>query len=335
MRTAVLIGSICAAALAAGCGQRAQAPQPQPRAALTPAPTAPAEPPTALAPPSDAETSSTGLVSKVLVPGSGERRPTAQDKVRVDFVAWNAKGEESDSSKKRGGPETFALSGVIAGWSEALQNMHVGERRRIWVPDHLTYPGRPGYPRPPAVFELELLEILPGKAPADVPSDLAHAPADATRTPSGLAYKLLKKTDSSERPSAWDRVSVLYTGWTLDGTQFESTRDKPAIFDVASVMPGWQELLPKLAVGESARVWLPPALAYQGRKGRPEGEVVFDLELISVERRPEPPRAPRDVASVPPDARRTKSGLAYRVLKYGSGKSKPDLNAQVKVHYSA
>lgn len=290
---------------------------------------------TALAPPLDAHTSATGLISLVTREGHGERRPASHDRVRVAFTAWNGKGEVSDSSEKRGAPEVFEVKGVIAGWAEALLAMRVGERRKLWIPDHLTYPGRPGPPRPLALFELELLEIIPGKAPPPVPADVAAAPTSATRSASGLAYIFVGPHGGAERPRAWDRVTLHYAGWTPDGALFESSPAPGAVVDVAEVMPGWRELLPLLAPGERVRAWLPEALAYQGRAGSPRGNVVFELELVGIERRPEPPRPPRDVARAPRDAQRTPSGLAYRVIRPGSGALKPGPGDRVEVHYSA
>jgi peptidylprolyl isomerase len=62
---------------------------------------------------------------------------------------------------------------------------------------------------------------------------------------------------------------------------------------------------------------------------------VFDIELVSLERRPEPPRAPAHVAAAPPDAYKTRSGLAFRTLRHGDGKTKPTAHDRVEVHYSA
>ncbi len=65
-----------------------------------------------------------------------------------------------DSSVTRGRPATFPLGGVIAGWTEGVQLMVVGEKRRFWIPEDLAYGGRPGAPQGMLVFDVELLEIL-------------------------------------------------------------------------------------------------------------------------------------------------------------------------------
>jgi len=286
--------------------------------------------------PPDAERSASGLASKVLEPGTGDERPTLRDKVRLHFTAWNTKGEVSDSSDKRGGPVVFEVTGVIAGWTEALQQMRVGERRRLWIPDHLTYPGRPGYPRPAALFELELLEIIEDQSVRPAPADVAAAPADATITSSGLAYKLLHESGGDDKPNAWDRVAIHYAGWRADGAWIDSShRERASLFDLGSVMPGWSEALQRLSVGDKARVWVPEALAYQGRVGEPQGPLVFELELVSIERRPAPPRPPTPLAAPPASAKRTPSGLAYRMLAQNTAGARAKPSDRVELQYSA
>lgn len=325
------IRSVFLALAVAGCGKTAPASHEPPPSAQA------ARPAIEMTAPPDAEKTPSGLASKVLKPGSGDKHPTLEDKVRVNFTAYKGDGSVSDSSEKRGGPGVFEMTGVIAGWTEALQGMRAGEQRRLWIPDDLVYPGRSGYPRAAAVFDVELLEILEGPRPLPAPPDLAAAPSDAVKTPSGLAYKVLAKSGSSEKPNAWDRVTIQYTGWTLDGTMFDSTsrQQRPAIFDLDHVMPGWREGLEQMSIGDRARLWIPEALAYHGRTGMPKGDLVFDLELVSIQRKPEPPKPPKDVAAAPSDARRTKSGLAYRILRKGTGTEHPKATDHVEVNYSA
>jgi FKBP-type peptidyl-prolyl cis-trans isomerase len=168
------------------------------------------------------------------------------------------------------------------------------------------------------------------------PADVAAAPADAKRTASGLAYKVLERSKQSNQPLPYDRVTVHYTGWTTDGQMFDSsiTRGEPAIFGVNQLIPGFTEGLLLMNVGDKARFWIPEALAYKGRPGPPQGMLVFDVELLSLERKPAPPPAPADVAAPPKNAKRTGSGLAYKILKHGSGKVHPTADDTVTVHYT-
>jgi peptidylprolyl isomerase len=117
---------------------------------------------------------------------------------------------------------------------------------------------------------------------------------------------------------------------------FDSTegRVEPAELELDKIIPGWAEALQLMNVGEKQRLWVPEELAYKGRAGVPRGMLVFDLELIEVERSPAPPAVPKDVRAAPSDAKRTASGLACRVLKKGTGKRHPLADSRVQLHYT-
>lgn len=322
------------AGLTSGCkseGTRAAVRESEPAAAATPQSPSPdielAAPPDLAAPPADAQTTASGLVTRVLKEGRGERRPGAEDSVRVHFAGWKSSGSLIDSSIERGVPATFPLSGVIPGWAEGLRLMRVGERRRLWIPQSLSYT-RPGRPPSTIVFDIELVEIVEGGA-KPAPPDIAAPPEGAKTTESGLSYTLLHASGQGDRASAWDRVTLSYAGWTTDGQMLEGSLR--ATFDVEKVMPGWREALQLMVVGDRARVWIPEGLT---EPRWPRGTLVFDIELLSIERRPEPPRAPEHVAAPPPDAQRTPSGLAYRFLTQGEGVARPGPSSRVRLHYS-
>ena len=112
------------------------------------------------APPDDATFTASGLASKVLEAGTGTRRPRETDTVRVHYSGWQTDGVLFDSSLSRGMPSEFPLSGVIDGWTEGLQLMVEGERRRFWIPEALAYRGSPNRPSGMLVFDVELLAIL-------------------------------------------------------------------------------------------------------------------------------------------------------------------------------
>lgn len=285
--------------------------------------------------PADAEKTASGLASKVLTAGSGEQKPEPQDKVKVHYTGWTTDGEMFDSSVQRGNPTTFGVTQVIPGWTEALQLMTKGEKRRLWIPEELAYKGRPG-PQGTLVFDVELLDIIPGPKPIPAPEDVAAPPADAKKEKSGLATKVLSKATGKEKPRSFDKVKVNYTGWTTDGKMFDSSvqRGRPAVFGVDRVIPGWTEGLQLMKVGEKRRMWIPEELAYQGRQGPPKGMLVFDVEMLEVIKMEPPPETPKDVAAPPKNAKKTDSGLAYRVLKRGKGKKHPAATDRVQVNYS-
>jgi peptidylprolyl isomerase len=130
-------------------------PQPAAPAAAPPAP------PDVSAPPANAQRTPSGLASRVLQPGTGTRHPAATNTVEVHYTGWRAEnGEMFDSSVVRGEPARFPLNRVIAGWTEGLQLMVEGEKRRLWIPENLAYQGRPGPPAGMLVFDVELIRIV-------------------------------------------------------------------------------------------------------------------------------------------------------------------------------
>jgi FKBP-type peptidyl-prolyl cis-trans isomerase FklB len=102
-----------------------------------------------------------GLQYKILKAGTGPK-PTATDSVRCDYRGTLINGTEFDSSYKRGQPATFAVTGVIKGWTEALQLMPVGSKWQLFVPSDLAYGERGNQgiaPNSTLIFEVELLAI--------------------------------------------------------------------------------------------------------------------------------------------------------------------------------
>ena len=85
--------------------------------------------------------------------------PKAESKVQVHYTGWTTDGKMFDSSVARGQPATFPLNAVIAGWTEGVQLMVEGEKRRFWIPQDLAYKGADGPPKGMLVFDVELLEI--------------------------------------------------------------------------------------------------------------------------------------------------------------------------------
>ncbi|MDH5493312.1 MAG: FKBP-type peptidyl-prolyl cis-trans isomerase [Myxococcales bacterium] len=116
------------------------------------------------------------------------------------------------------------------------------------------------------------------------PADVAAPPADAERTASGLASKVLTAGTGTRHPLATDTVEVDYTGWTTDGEMFDSSvsRGEPAQFPLDAVIAGWTEGVALMVEGESRRLWIPEELAYRGQPGRPAGMLVFDVELLRI-----------------------------------------------------
>ena len=108
-------------------------------------------------------TTASGLQYEVIKMGTGPK-PTAQNTVKVHYVGTLIDGTEFDSSIKRNQPATFPVSGVIAGWTEALQLMPVGSKFKLFIPSGIGYgatgAGEVIKPYSTLIFEVELLEIV-------------------------------------------------------------------------------------------------------------------------------------------------------------------------------
>jgi FKBP-type peptidyl-prolyl cis-trans isomerase len=113
------------------------------------------------APPPDAQKTKSGLVSKVMKPGTGTARPKSSSTVTVHYTGWLPDGTIFDSSVIKGQPATFPLGDVIKGWTEGVQLMVAGEKRRFWIPGKLAYDGseNPNAPKGMLVFDIELITV--------------------------------------------------------------------------------------------------------------------------------------------------------------------------------
>jgi peptidylprolyl isomerase len=250
-------------------------------AAQAPAPRTIPAPPDVAAPPADAVKTPSGLATKVLTPGTGKEKPTKEDVVTIHYTGWKTDGTMFDSSVTKGKAASFPVARVIPGFSEGLQLMVQGEKRRLWIPEPLAYKGA-REPKGMLVFDIELVDIpsFATRAPADVKAP----PSDAKKTPSGIAYKVLKQGTGGRHPKASSQVTVHYTGWTTDGKMFDSsvTRGEPMTFALDGVIPGWTEGVQLMYEGEKTRFWIPENLAYKG-KSAPYGLLVFDVELLKIQ----------------------------------------------------
>lgn len=108
-------------------------------------------------------------------------------------------------------------------------------------------------------------------------------------TGSGLQFEILTASDQAEprRPAPADTVRLHYHGTLVDGTVFDSSirRGEPITIPLAGVIPGWQEALPMMSVGDRWRITLPPALGYGAAwtgSIPPQSVLVFEIQLLDV-----------------------------------------------------
>lgn len=275
-----LVASTLGLAIFAHVATAQPAAPPAARPAGQPAPAAPAD---VAAPPAEAVTAASGLASRVLQAGAGEERPGPTDLATFHYTGWTADGKAFQSTPARGVPATTLIDRLLPGLGEGLQLMAPGEKRRLWVPEALAFKGEKGRPEGPLVFDVELIrfEADPRKAPVDLLS-----PPEDGKLPSGLASRVLRAGTGTARPKSWNRVRVHYTGWSTDGVMFDSSvvRGEPAVFPLDQVIRGWTEGVQLMVAGEKRRFWIPARLAYGNEPGKPRGMLVFDIELIGIEK---------------------------------------------------
>ena len=300
----------------------AQTPAEAPAEAPAPPSNMPETPADVAAVPADAEKTASGLAFKILTPGKGQKKPGPADTVTVHYSGWTTDGKMFDSSVQRGQPANFGVGQVIKGWTEGLQLMVEGEKRRFWIPAELAYGENPGGGRPAGmlVFDVELIGI----------KEAPKVPADALKSPGGVAYKILTPATGEGNPGDDDVATFHFSLKTMDGQPVQDTRTQPNApsVPVSKLPPAMQEAVKAMGPGEKRQVWLPEPQA-------PGGFLEAEFELISFKPAPPPPPTPEDVGAVPADAQKSASGLAWKVLAAApEGAAKPKETDTVKVHYS-
>ena len=233
-------------------------------------------------------TTESGLTYKITHEGKGERAK-AGDKVSVHYTGKLTNDTIFDSSHKRNQPFSFKLGAgqVIKGWDEGIALLNVGDKAILTIPPSLGYGERSTGSIPAnstLIFEVELLSIAQPPKPFEVKG------LDTITTQTGLKYIIINSTEGAQ-PQNGQSVSVHYSGYLMDGSMFDSSveRGTPLSFPLGQhkVIPGWEEGIAKLKVGEKAKLIIPAKLAY-GEKGYPpvipaNATLVFDVELLDVQ----------------------------------------------------
>ncbi len=243
----------------------------------------PPNPPPApdLTAPLDAVKTLSGLATKLLKAGMGEKSAGPGDYVTLHYTGWTRDGKVFDSTLARAEPLIVPLERLMKGLGEGVRLMMAGETRRMWIPEALAFAGAKGKPAGDLVLEVQLLSVDP--PPTQAPLDVAQPPADARLAPSGLVFHTLRAGMGTKHPGKRSHVNVHYTGWTTDGKLFDSSllRRTSAEFRLDEVIKGWTEGIQLMVPGEKTRFWIPEKLAYRGERGKPAGKLVFDVELLS------------------------------------------------------
>ncbi len=277
----------------------------------------------------------TGLAYTIIREGEGEL-PVEGDLVTLHYRGYLSDGTLFDSTYDRNEPVQIIMGRgeLLPGMEEGIALLRSGSRARLVIPPELAY-GDKGFGKVPEnetlTFELTILRVFT--------PDTSFETEDMhiLETPSGIRYAIVEPGNGIPLQKEM-RITLHYTGYIDDATQtmFDSShgRDEPFDFILGRrmVLPGWEEVLPNLNVGDKAKLWIPSAMAY-GDRGRgpipPGTDLVFDIEILDGKILPAPPVLPVEGK----DTIMTSSGLRFIIVDEGEG-DPPMLGQVLEVHYS-
>ncbi len=248
--------------------------------------------------------------------------PKRGDYVKLKYVGKLLDATVFDESKNE--PFVFRLGyrQVIQGWEMAIPQLKIGTKATLYIPSNRAYGNRDVDKIPansPLIFEVEMLEILSEAAYEKYNADLENkekvifeknqkiilaqdikniaAYADenklkALRTNTGLHYVVSKK-GKGDFPKKGDLLSVEYEGSLLDGTVFDSNKDKTPfqfVLGAKKAMEGWEEGLTFFNKGSEGYLLIPSSLAYKGTaiadKGVPPNAVlIFKIKVKEIKKK--------------------------------------------------
>ncbi|CAG0904590.1 unnamed protein product [Cyprideis torosa] len=269
----------------------------------------------------DFEVTESGLLYKELQAGTGDKKPTLEDMVKVKYTGKTTSGKVFDSTEQEGrGPAVFPLGQVIPGWKEGLQLMTVGSKYRFIIPASLAYgpqgPAEIG-PNQALDFEVELLEINPEppKQPALPPG--AQPGAEAPQAEVQLSEQDLEKDE---------KLKVSYAlGMTVASNVKASILDQPlldTLFDQRAFLQAFETFLidssNTILTIETAETFADNYFQEAYQKWGDANEKASEKFIEDHKK----------------DFKVTESGLMYKVLKAGNGNKRPTEEDVVKVKYT-
>lgn len=222
----------------------------------------------------------------------------AGDLIELHYVGYLPDEKKFESSYDRGQPFQFIYKEqpILPGWEEAIGLMRAGGKMKMIMPHWLGF-GKQGKGAIPAeatlTFDLELVSIKDPKAEEkrlaeEFKNEMKDRFPDALQTESGLMY-IIEKDGNGTHPEKGQTVSVHYTGTLVDGSKFDSSRDrdKPFEFPIGAgrVIKGWDEGIPLASVGGKIKLIIPHWMAY-GANARPgipaNSHLIFDVEMLEI-----------------------------------------------------
>jgi FKBP-type peptidyl-prolyl cis-trans isomerase FkpA len=258
-----------------------------------------------------ANKTASGLYYTISAPGQGENVKAGQ-KVSVNYTGKFLDGKPFDSNTDSNfhHMQPFDLEvgkgRVIKGWDEGLQLLKKGSKATFYIPSSLAYGAQERNPIPAnsiLVFDVEILDVQNPMDPnAQSAADdkllqeyFAKNNVKPVKTPSGLYYLITQKGLGSYA-KAGNKVTMNYTGKTMDGKAFDSNMDpkfnhvSPFTFTLGQgqVIKGWDEGVQLLQMGSKATFYIPSGLAYGDRGAGasipPNAVLIFDVEVVGIDK---------------------------------------------------
>jgi FKBP-type peptidyl-prolyl cis-trans isomerase len=194
-------------------------------------------------------------------------------------------------------PVELGKGRVIKGWEEGLALFNKGTKATLYIPSNLAYGSQDRSPTIPAnsvlVFDVDIVDIQTPVNQSETDDKLIRDylqknNIQANRTPSGLYYSISQE-GSGDNAKPGQKVSVFYTGKTMDGKTFDSNVGKsPFNVNLGSggVIRGWEDGLQNFKKGTKGTLYIPSGMAY-GPQGHPpvipqNAVLIFDIEVTDI-----------------------------------------------------
>ena len=286
---------------------------------ITPAPPMPAD---VAAPPAGAKTlAGPNVPYELCTRARPGRAGAAVDTVTFNYTAWDATGRMFDTTemrKRAASSHPFTQPPIV---EEVLAAMTAGERIRFWADaDRFATDGRPppGTPKGTLCIRARARQHRQAEArPAAGPGRRREAAGRREEDRKGVFYKVLKSGRAARTRRRPTSCGPLHAAGRTDGRMFDSSlihatsRRSSACSGVIAGLD--RRRCTQMAAGDKLRFWIPDELAYKGAPGKPQGMLVFDIELARASKSATARRAsrgrsttsPRRGAGAPRDSRRS------------------------------
>ena len=213
--------------------------------------------------------------------------PSEEAYVNVKYTGYFLDGEEFDASETDGAK--FDLLAVIPGFAEGIVNFNTGSSGTMFIPPSLAYgeSGVNGFIPGGAVlvFDVEVVKITNPQTENDIVEYLETNNLEAERSDTGLYY-IIEEPGTGDPITESSVITVAYTGYFLDGEEFDASGDDGVQLYLQNLISGFKEGMTYFKEDGKGTILLPPDLGYgeEGSSSIPRNSVlIFDVEVISLD----------------------------------------------------